>query len=59
MEPEHHIQCFGVDHYMRTIFPNDTVEQRRIRREHLLSYECLKIRQEFYEKNKFVHYFVK
>ena len=57
MEPEKHIQCFGVDHYITTIFPNDTEEQRQKRRIHLLSYECLKIRQTFYEKNKFITYF--
>ena len=59
MEPEQHIQSFGVDHYMKTFFPNDTIKQRQQRRKHLLSYECLKIRHEFYEKNKFVHYFIK
>jgi hypothetical protein len=57
MEPEQHIQQFGIDHYLITIFPNDTEERRKHRRKHLLSYECIKIRQDFYEKNKFIYFF--
>ena len=57
MEPEHHIQIFGIDHYLITIFPNDTLQQRNQRRHHLLSYECFKQCQELYERNKFIYIF--
>jgi hypothetical protein len=52
MEPEVHIQFYGVDHYIETMFPNDTLDKRQWRRSHLLSYECLMIRQMIYESKK-------
>jgi hypothetical protein len=48
MEPETHIELYGIDHYIRTVFVYDTAKQRVDRRNYLLSFECLRKKQELF-----------
>jgi hypothetical protein len=48
MEPEVHIEKHGIDHYIATNFPYDTETKRALRRRNLLSFECLRCRQDKY-----------
>ena len=48
MEPEEHIEKHGIDHYIATNFPYDTETKRTWRRRNLLSFECLRCRQDKY-----------
>jgi hypothetical protein len=45
LEPETHIERYGIDHYLSTIFPYDTPLKRRARKEQLLSFPCLAARE--------------
>ena len=51
LEPEEHIELYGIDHYLKTIFPYDTDEQRMIRKDHLLSFHCLYVKQQIYKNS--------
>jgi hypothetical protein len=48
MEPEMHIERFGVDHYIKCVFIYETKKQQAARKRYLLSFECLRKKQELF-----------
>ncbi len=48
MEPEMHIERYGIDHYVKSVFIYDTKKQQAARRRYLLSFECLRKKQELF-----------
>ena len=48
MEPEMHIERYGVDHYIKSVFIYDTKKQQAARKSYLLSFECLRKKQELF-----------
>jgi len=51
LEPEVHIERYGIDHYVDTMFPYDTAAQRIARKRHLLSFPCLSAREQRFQSH--------
>ena len=52
LEPEDHIGRYGVDDYLDFYYPHETIAQRLKRRNHLMSFLCLRAQQLLFLKKK-------
>lgn len=52
LEPEDHIGRYGVDDYIDFHYSHETIEQRLKRRNHLMSFLCLRAQQLLFLKKK-------
>jgi len=53
LEPEVHIESFGMEHYLRTVFPLDTAAERLERKRHLRTFPCLLERDQRFRNKMF------
>ena len=52
LEPEDHIAQYGVDDYLNYYFSSETPAQKLRRRNHLMSFRCLKAKQDAFLNGK-------